>query len=114
MQYQYHQDWNYEKKNFRNFTTVSEEEMEQFLDEINNAEFVDLTGSDIYSLNKKQAHLYFTMKDGTVVKMRLFEDGYLKYANNFFPYVFIKIKSELFDKIFSEATLENYIYEAGK
>lgn len=113
VEYQYHQDWDYGKNNFRKFTQVTTKDIEQFIDEINNAEFVDATGLDRYSIKKKQAHLYFRIKDGTTVKIRLHEDGYVSYEG-WISSVIIKVDTDTFRKIFNEATLENYTYSIGK
>lgn len=72
-----------------------------------------MTNLNLYDLNKKQAHLYFTMKDGTLIKMRLFEDGYVSY-DNWISRVVVKTEGKLFERIFEEATPENYVYETGK
>lgn len=113
VEYQYHQDWNSGKNNFRKFTEVTTEDIEQFIDEINNAEFIDATGLDRYSIKKKQAHLYFRIKDGTTVKIRLHEDGYVSYEG-WSSNVIIKVDTETFRKIFNEATPEIYTYSEEK
>lgn len=113
VEYQYHQDWNEGKSNFRRFTEVTSEDIEKFINEINNAEFIDGTNIDIYSTKKKQAHLYFRMKDGTTVDIRLNEDGYISYGG-WHERIFIKLNTDTFEKIFKEATLTNYIYPNGK
>lgn len=113
VEYQYHQDWNYGKNNFRKFSKVTTEDIEQFIDEINNAEFIEGTNLDFYSINKKQAHLYFRMKDGTTVNIRLNEDGYVNYSG-WSARLFLKIDTDTFRKIFNEATLEIYTYSEGK
>ncbi len=113
VEYQYHQDWNEGKSNFRRFTEVTSEDIEKFINEINNAEFIDGTNIDIYSLKKKQAHLYFGMKDGTTVDIRLNEDGYISYGG-WHERIFVKINTDTFEKIFKEATLTYYIYPIGK
>lgn len=112
VEYQYHQDWNNGKKEYKEFQNVTNEDINIFLDEINNAEFIDTSDLDLSSLNKKYAHLYFTMKDGTVVHLILIEGGYVKY-NELYD-VAIKLETEVFNKIFKEATPTNYTFEDGK
>ena len=113
VEYQYHQDWDYGKNNFRKFTQVTTKDIEQFIDEINNAELIEGTNLDFYSIKKKQAHLYFRMKDGTTVNIRLNEDGYVSYSG-WSVRIFVKLDTDTFRKIFNEATLENYTYSIGK
>ncbi len=112
IEYQYHQDWNDNKKIYKEFKNVTIEDINIFLDEINNAEFIDASSLNLSSLNKKYAHLYFTMKDGTIVNIDLIEGGYVKY-NGLYDIV-IKLETETFDKIFNEATPVNYVFEKGK
>lgn len=106
VEYQYHQDWNNSENNFKKFDQVTREDIEKFIDEINNAKFIDATELDIYSINKKQAHLYFRIKDGSTVKIRMFEDGYISYEG-WYSNVILKLDTETFRKIFNEATLED-------
>lgn len=113
VEYQYHQDWDNGKNNLKKFTEVTTEDIEQFIDEINNAEFIEGTNLDFYSIKKKQAHLYFRMKDGTTVNIRLNEDGYVSYEG-WSSNVIIKVDTETFRKIFNEATPEIYTYSEGK
>lgn len=112
IEYQYHQDWNDNKKIYKEFKNVTIEDINIFLDEINNAEFIDASSLNLSSLNKKYAHLYFTMKDGTIVNINLIEGGYVKY-NGLYDIV-IKLETKTFDKIFNEATPVNYVFEKGK
>lgn len=112
VEYQYHQDWDYGKNNFRKFTGVTTEDIEQFIDEINNAELIEGTYQDFYSIKKKEAHLYFRMKDGTTINIRLNEDGYVSYSG--LSGIFVKLDTDTFRKIFNEATPENYTYSTGK
>ena len=113
VEYQYHQDWDNGKNNFKKFTEVTTEDIEQFIDEINNAEFIEGRNLDFYSIKKKQAHLYFRMKDGTTVNIRLNEDGYVSYSG-WSARIFVKLDTETFRKIFNEAIPENYTYSDGK
>jgi len=111
IEYQYYSDWYHGKKDYKKFKNVTIEDINIFLDEINNAEFIDSSNLGLSSLNKKYALLYFTMKDGTITKLSLIEGGYVSYDG---LYNIIKLETETFDKIFNEATPVNYVFEKGK
>ena len=110
--YQYKKNRN-DARYFWNKKFNADYNYQKFINEINNAEFIDGTNIDIYSLKKKQAHLYFGMKDGTTVDIRLNEDGYISYGG-WHERIFVKINTDTFEKIFKEATLTYYIYPIGK
>lgn len=112
IEYQYYPDWYHGKKDYKKFKNVTIEDINIFLDEINNAEFIDSSNLGLSSLNKKYALLYFTMKDGTTTKLSLIEGGYVSYDGLY--NIIIKLETETFDKIFNEATPVNYVFEKGK
>ncbi len=104
--YQLHDDWNYNKGNYKSLDTVSEEDIRAFIDTLNVSGFVDLSESSdpnrLYN-NDKQAHLFFKMQDGTTVGIRLFESGYVGFKG-INARVYVYMPGEIFDRIFEAAT----------
>ncbi|MBQ6864524.1 MAG: hypothetical protein IJO14_09845 [Clostridia bacterium] len=103
--YQLHDDWNYAKGNYKAMTNITDTDVEQFLAALYSSPFVEIqnnnNGNNVYDLN--QAHIYFRMKDGSTVGLRLFEGGLVKYAGSPAP-VFVSMPGEIFDKIFISTT----------
>ena len=109
VEYQAHDDWDYNQGNIRE-CDVDLSVWERFLQEINNTEFTEIywtdgssfyedhPGSTIYD-TPNQTHLILHMDDGTIVRMRLIEGGYVKYEAFGF-YCFVKIPGETFDSIY--------------
>lgn len=112
VEYQYYPDWYHGQKEYKEFKSVTTEDINIFLDEMNSAEFIDSSNLNLSSLNKKYALLYFTMKDGTIVNLNLIEGGYVTYDGLY--NIVIKLETETFNKIFNEATPNNYVFETGK
>jgi len=102
--YQLHNDWDYDKEDYKHYNYVTNEAISNFIEELYKLPFVDLTEQkpDIYHMNIKQAHLYFKMNDGTTVKLRLFENGYIGYEE-MSARVFVKMDTNIFKKIFNES-----------
>jgi hypothetical protein len=97
--YQEHQNWdtgwpNYE---YHDLSGVTDADLEAFLTQLYSSEFVDLSESNIY--DKEQGHLYFYMKDGTNIPLRLMEGGYVSYQP--LGWYFVKMPGEIFDKIYN-------------
>ena len=69
--------------------------------QINKGEFVDTRNSEndksIYD-TQKQSHLVLTMDDGTVIRLRLLEGGYVGYEP--LGRYFVKIAGDVFNKVF--------------
>ena len=107
--YQLHDDWDYGKQNFQTLS-VDNETMLIFLDTLYASEFVDLYDTPLQSeiYNQKQAHLYFTLQDGSTVGLQLFEDGYIGYAGYSGAYVYMP--GEIFDTVFEAAAQTDGIY----
>lgn len=101
--YQLHDDWNNDRKKYKHYTTITNDDINRFIDELYDSPFVDLSeqGSNIYDGGFKEAHLYFKMKDGTTTMIRLFENGYIGYDTMMFTRVFIKMEDDIFKKIFN-------------
>ncbi len=105
VQYQYHDDWNYAQNVYHDLYDCSEEDIRLFLQTLYDSDFFELpnteNGESIY--DRKQAHLYFKMKDGTTVRLRLFEGGLVSFAGSPAS-VYVKMPDEVFDKIFQSTT----------
>lgn len=99
VQYQEHDNWNnapVDEYEYHTLEGVTDVHMEEFFKELSTSDFVDLTGTEIYSEN--QAHLIVTMKDGTDIELRLFEGGYVGYQP--MGWYFVKMPGEIFDLVF--------------
>jgi len=107
IQWQSHDDWNWSLGNFRN-AELEAGLWEKFLDEVDKGEFVytwrpsesfyeDIPNSSIYD-NPNQAHLTLNMDDGTTVRLRLIEGGYVGYGP--LGWYFVKIPGEIFDAVY--------------
>ena len=99
VQYQTHESWNHALGNFNELSGITKTQVNEFFNELNSAEFHDMTGTDIYDwTDKRQTHLYVTLKDGTYIELRLLEGGYVGYHG--LGWYFVKIPGSSFDSIF--------------
>ena len=121
IQYQSHDAWNYGGE--INDAPFDESIWNAFIDEVYKGEFVytyvfdendpdcgfyeDRPYSSIYD-TPNQVHLILNMSDGTVVRMRLIEGGYVGLDG--FGWYFVKIPGEAFDAIY-DACGGTYIEE---
>ncbi|MEG1557629.1 MAG: hypothetical protein RR368_04250 [Oscillospiraceae bacterium] len=103
-EYQLHEDWDWAKGNIKELEDLPSGSIDAFVAELYKGEFEDLSKCkpSIYSQELKQAHLYFRMKDGTCVQMRLFENGYVGYSY-MNDSCFVKIDNEIFTRVFDAA-----------
>lgn len=102
IQWQSHGDWNYNLGNIQN-ADLEPELWEDFLDQLDSGTFVntwdpETSGSSIYDTDK-QAHVFLTMEDGTVISLRLIEGGYVGYDPMI--WYFVKIPGDTFDAVFT-------------
>ena len=113
--YQSHRSWNYVLGEFKELSSVTEQDISAFFETLYKSEFINTynTDPDIYGKNEadlksdeimaasnsNQAHLYFYMKDGTTVELRLMEGGYVGYQP--LGWYFVKMPGEAFDRIFN-------------
>ncbi|MBP1554862.1 MAG: hypothetical protein J6U30_02160, partial [Oscillospiraceae bacterium] len=108
VRWQLHDDWNYNTGNIRD-VSFDQTVWDAFLDEINTGAFMnawmpegsfyeDHPHSSIYD-TPNQAHLILTMEDGTEVRLRLIEGGYVGYEVPAWWY-FVKIPGEAFDAVY--------------
>ena len=97
--YQTHDDW--EKQNSeKKLTGVTEEQMNEFLRELCSSPFVRIDPESIpgfYESAETQGHLYWNMKDGTVVELRLIDGGYV--GSESLGWVFVKMPGQCFDAV---------------
>ena len=99
IQYQTHESWDNSLGVYNELVGITDIEMNEFLTELNVAEFMDMTDTDIYSwTDQRQTHLYLTLNDGTSVELRLFEGGYVGYEG--LGWYFVKMPGSAFDSIF--------------
>lgn len=101
LRYLKHEDWDMGLSNYQEATGITETELNTFFAELdqNAFEYVYEKNPDFYSDGREQVHLYLTMQDGTEVKLRLFEDGYVGY--DAMGWYFVKMPGEAFDTIFN-------------
>ena len=99
VQYQTHESWDYALGEFHELSGITKIQINDFFTELNSTEFLDMTGTDIYDwADKKQTHLYVTLKDGTNVELRLMEGGYVGYQG--LGWYFVKMPGSAFDLVF--------------
>lgn len=95
-----HYDWNEgDSSNHRDLTGITEEQFEGFLSQLCNTSFerVDYSSNSTFYDAEIQGHLYLNMKDGTLVKLRLIEGGYVGCQG--LGWIFVKMPGELFDVV---------------
>lgn len=108
VQWQSHKDWDYGGENVRN-ADIDENVWNEFWDTVNDCTFIDTWNPDnqmsdptsnhesIYD-NPNQTHLILTMDDGSIVRIRLFEGGYVGYDH--LGWYFVKIPEEIFNPLY--------------
>lgn len=101
VKWQNHEDWDNAVGNLHN-AQIDNKLWTEFINQINKGEFVDTRNSEndksIYD-TQKQSHLVLTMDDGTVIRLRLLEGGYVGYEP--LGRYFIKIPGDVFNKVFN-------------
>ncbi|MDR1674773.1 MAG: hypothetical protein LBR54_04910 [Oscillospiraceae bacterium] len=86
---------------YENLPGITDGNISAFIEELENAPFeyvYQTVGADFYDTDK-QAHLFFTMKDGTTAELRLIEGGYAGYRH--LGWYFVKMPGEVFDLIYN-------------
>ena len=107
--WQYHDDWNYNRGNIRT-AELDPGQWDSFIDAVSAGEFVytwdpdadfyeGVPRSSIYS-TPNQAHLFLRIEDGTTVKLRLIEGGYVGLDGAAGNWCFVKIPGEAFDAVY--------------
>lgn len=97
--YRTHDDWE-EPNSEEPLTDVTEGQMNEFLSELCSSPFVRIdpeSSPGFYESAKTQGHLYLNMKDGTVVKLRLIDGGYVGCEG--LGWIFVKMPGQLFDAV---------------
>ena len=101
IQWQSHDDWNSGGENMQD-VNLDSACWEDFLNEIDNEKFVytwtDDADKSIYD-TPNQAHLILTMEDGTIVRLRMMEGGYVGY--DALGWYFVQIPGETFDAVYA-------------
>ena len=101
IQWQSHDDWNSGGENMQD-VNLNSACWEDFLNEIDNGKFVyawtDDTDKSIYD-TPNQTHLILIMEEGTIVRLRLIEGGYVGY--DALGWYFVKIPGETFDAVYA-------------
>ncbi len=105
VQWQSHDDWDYDKGNIQN-AVIDDTLLKEFLKQIDNGSFVytwkaDAKEKTVYD-TQNRAHIFLTMEDGTVIRLQLFEGGYVGY--DALGWYFVQIPSEVFDSVFNACT----------
>ena len=108
VKWQSHYDWDYEGGNYQD-ANIPNDVWREFWDAVDNGEFIntwnpDNNMSDPTSNNESiydtqnQAHLILTMSDGTVIRIRLIEGGYVGYDP--LAWYFVKIPEDVFNSVY--------------
>lgn len=104
IQWQSHDDWNYAGGNIQN-AAIDADLWEEFLNQVDKGSFVytwdpEISNNTVYD-TENQAHIILTMEDGTVVRVRLIEGGYVGYDSLALGWYFVQIPGEIFDSVFT-------------
>lgn len=96
--YQTHENWDNSVGDYRAVEDTAA--LGAFLDALYEGRFENLYESnpDMYAL--PQTHMYFSMKDGTTIELRLFEGGYVSYQSSGFGGYSVKMSGDAFDAIY--------------
>ena len=108
IEWQDHDDWNYNRGNEQE-ASFDEADWDAFLEALDQGEFFnawmpersfyeDHPNSSIYD-NPNQVHLILRMEDGTIVRLRLIEGGYVGYESVGWWY-FVQMPEDEFNKIY--------------
>ena len=108
LQWQSHEDWNYHLGGLHD-ADLDPALWGAFLDELDAGLFVDMwdpehdylegqPGSNIFS-SPGQVHLILTQTDGTLLRLRLIEGGYVRYDGGT-GWLFVRIPGETFDAVY--------------
>lgn len=108
VQWQSHSDWDYAGGNFQT-AEIGADTWEEFWNQVDTGEFINTRNPDnnrtdptsnntsIYD-TQNQAHLILTMNDGTVVRLRLIEGGYVGY--DALGWYFVRIPEDVFNTVY--------------
>ncbi len=100
--WQSHDDWNNGRSNLQNASMEDPSTWETFLEETEAGEWIytwdPKAKNSIYDTDK-QAHVLLDLDDGSSVKIRLIEGGYVGYDG--LGWYFVKIPAEVFDPVYT-------------
>lgn len=98
IQFQNHDDWDWGRGNIQS-VNIDSDKWTDFWNQVDNGEIINTWNSDnsIYD-TENQAHLILSMNDGSVVRLRLIEGGYVGY--DYLGWYFVKIPEEIFNEIY--------------
>ncbi|WP_343208576.1 hypothetical protein [Anaerolentibacter hominis] len=112
--FQEHENWDngWPDYIYQELPGITQDDLNAFLDELYAGKFVNMWRSDQYSdpnakedtnqrdiYSEPSGHLFFYMKDGTKVELRLFEGGYVGYQH--LGWYFVEMPGQIFEKIFA-------------
>ena len=101
IEYQTHEDWDYAKENYHE-VSLDAGTWDQFMEQVDACDFVNTydpkapAEQSIY--RNHQAHVTLTLEDGSQVRLRLFEGGYVGYEP--LGWYFVKIPEDIFNKVY--------------
>lgn len=100
--YQLYDDWNYGRE--IRYPLQAGPELDGFLAALNEGCFQYVYDDDpgFYRNTRAQAMLYLDLDDGTTVRLRLIEGGWVGYEP--MPWYFVQLPDEVFDPIFRKCT----------
>lgn len=104
VQFQNHDDWNWAGGNIQT-VNIDSNTWRDFWNQVDNGEIIN-TWNPNYSTGdydsiydtQNQAHLILSMNDGTVIRLRLIEGGYVGY--DALGWYFVKIPEEIFNAVY--------------
>ncbi len=112
VQYQRHEDWNEGVKKYYDLENLSDASLDEFIDELYKGGFEDVsqTAPEFYEEltdisddggKRKPAHLVVLMQDGSMIKLWIYENGYVAYEGlrNFY---FVKVSKKALGPILSQ------------
>lgn len=101
IEYQTHEDWDYAKENYHE-VSLDAGAWDQFMEQVDACDFVythDPKAPAEQSIYRNhQAHVTLTLEDGSQVRLRLFEGGYVGYEP--LGWYFVKIPEDIFNKVY--------------
>lgn len=101
IQYHLHSPQKYIDMDSGTAAEIGSEIWSEFADRVNHAEFfnINITGESSVYESDHQAHLIVNLDDGSIVRLRLIEGGYVGY--DALPGYFVKIPGEAFNAVYT-------------
>lgn len=95
--YQTHKNWEEGIESYHPISDLSNNQMDNFLEELSSAKFVDMTSSSIY--DQPSRHFFLTLNDNTTIELRLFKGGYVAYQP--LGWYCVKLPDDIFSTIYN-------------